>query len=77
MVIQRVDVYWVDLGEPELSRSAHRRPVLVISDDRYSASKIGTVKAIALRGTIRRAAMPNNVRIAKVEAGWHVSASLA
>ena len=69
MVIQRGDVYWVDLGEPRGSRPAKRRPVLIVSDDIYNSSKLATVVAVTLTGTIRLGDMPGNVHIAKGEAG--------
>jgi mRNA interferase MazF len=69
VVIQRGEVYWVDLGEPEGSRPAKRRPVLIVSDDLYNSSRLNTVVAIVVTGTLRLAGMPGNVRIAKGEAG--------
>ena len=69
MVIQRGDVYWVDLGEPQGSQPAKRRPVLIVSDDLYNSSKLATVVAVTLTGTLRLGHMPGNVHIAKGEAG--------
>jgi mRNA interferase MazF len=69
VVIQRGEVYWVDLGEPEGSRPAKRRPVLVISDDLYNSSNLSTIIAVTLTGTLRLADMPGNVRIVKGDAG--------
>ena len=69
MVIQRGDVYWVDLGDPQGSRPAKRRPVLIVSDDLYNSSKLATVVAVILTGTLRLGDMPGNVHIAKGEGG--------
>jgi len=69
VVIQRGEVYWVDLGEPKGSRPAKRRPVLIVSDDLYNSSKLATVVAVILTGTLRLGDMPGNVRVAKGEAG--------
>lgn len=69
MVIQRGEVYWVDLGEPLGPRPAKRRPVLIVSDDLYNSSRLATVVAVTLTGTLRLADMPGNVRIEKGEAG--------
>ena len=60
MVNQRGDVYWVDLGEPKGSRRAKRRPVLIVSDDLYNSSKLVTVVAVTLTGTLRLGDMPGN-----------------
>jgi mRNA interferase MazF len=62
-------VYWVDLGEPKGSRPAKRRPVLIVSDDLYNSSKLATVVAATLTGTLRLGDMPGNVHIAKGDAG--------
>jgi mRNA interferase MazF len=69
VVIQRGDVYWVDLGEPKGSRPAKRRPVLIVSDDLYNSSRLATVVAVTLTGTLRLGDMPGNVHVAKGEAG--------
>ena len=68
-MIQRGDVYWVDLGEPQGARPAKRRPVLIVSDDLYNSSKLATIVALTITGTLRLGDMPGNVRIAKGEAG--------
>jgi mRNA interferase MazF len=56
-------VWWADLGLPRGSEPAFRRPVLVISDDNYNASRLTTVTVVLLTSTMRLAAMPGNVSI--------------
>jgi mRNA interferase MazF len=60
-VIERGRIYWADLGEPEGSKPAKRRPVLVISADSYNSSRLATVLAAAITSNTRLAAMPGNV----------------
>ena len=69
MVVQKGDVYWVNLGEPKCSRPARRRPVLIVADDLYNSSNLATINAVTLTGTLRLTDMPGNVRIVKGEAG--------
>jgi len=69
VVIQRGEVYWVDLGEPKGSRPAKRRPVLIVSDDFYNSSRLATIVAVYPYQTLRLGDMPGNVRVAKGEAG--------
>ena len=69
MVIQRGEVYWVDLGNPKGSRPAKRRPVLIVSDDFYNSSRLATIVAVTLTTTLRLGDLPGNVRVAKGEAG--------
>jgi mRNA interferase MazF len=63
-VIARGEVWWADLGAPRGSAPALRRPVLVISDDRYNKSRLQTVTVVVLTSTARLAALPGNVAIA-------------
>jgi mRNA interferase MazF len=63
-VIERGEVWWADLGLPRGSAPALRRPVLVVSDDRYNASRLQTVTVVVLTSTARLAALPGNVAVA-------------
>ncbi|WP_445152830.1 type II toxin-antitoxin system PemK/MazF family toxin [Baekduia sp. Peel2402] len=63
MVIVRGEIWWADLGLPRGSAPALRRPVLVVSDDRYNRSTLRTVTVVALTSTTRLAALPGNVAI--------------
>ena len=60
---RRGEVYWLDFGEPRGSAPALRRPALVVSDDRYNASALATVIAVALTSNMGRAAQPGNVAV--------------
>ena len=64
LVIARGEVWWAYLGTPHGSMPASRRPVLVISDDRYNNSRLRTVTVVVLTSTARLAALPGNVAIA-------------
>jgi mRNA interferase MazF len=60
-VITRGDIHWVDLGEPEGSRPAKRRPVLVVQAGSYNASRLATVIASVITSNTALATMPGNV----------------
>ena len=60
-MIERGGIYWADLGDPQGSRPAKRRPVLVISADAYNRSRLATVLAAVLSSNTTLAAMPGNV----------------
>jgi mRNA interferase MazF len=62
-VIARGEIWWADLGLPRGSAPALRRPVLVVSDDRYNRSRIQTVTVVVLTSTARLASLPGNVAI--------------
>ncbi|MES2093036.1 MAG: type II toxin-antitoxin system PemK/MazF family toxin [Actinomycetota bacterium] len=61
MVIDRGGIYWADLGLPEGSRPAKRRPVLVIQADSFNESRLATVLAAVITSNTALAAMPGNV----------------
>jgi len=69
VVIARGDVYWVDLGSPEGSRPALRRPVVVVQDDAYNQSRIATTLVAALTSNVALAGMPGNVLVPAGAAG--------
>lgn len=53
-MIQRGDIYWVDLGDAVGSRPAKRRPVLVVQSAPYNASRLATVIAVVLTSKDRK-----------------------
>jgi mRNA interferase MazF len=69
VVTERGGIYWVDLGQPEGSRPAKRRPVVVIQADPYNRSKLATVIVAALTSNTRLAEMPGNVFVPAAAAG--------
>jgi len=68
-VIARGSVWWADLGEPDGSRPAKRRPVLVIQADPYNASRLATIVAAVITSHTGLAAMPGNVFLPAVAVG--------
>ncbi len=68
MVIRQGDVYWIDLDEPTGSEPGYRHPHVVIQNDVFNASQIGTVIVCALTSNLRRAASPGNVLLELGEA---------
>ena len=62
-MIARGSIWWADLGSPRGSAPALRRPVLVVSDDRFNASQLRTVTVATLTSNRRLAALPGNVAV--------------
>jgi mRNA interferase MazF len=61
LVIERGAIYWSDLGPPSGSRPAKRRPVLVVSNDRYNNSRLATAIVAVLTSNTALAGLPGNV----------------
>lgn len=61
MEINQGDIFWFDAGEPRGSSPAYSRPVIVIQNNIFNHSSIGTVLTCALTTNLRRAKAPGNV----------------
>ena len=69
MVVERGQVWWADLGEPDGSGPGFRRPVLIISNDAFNRSRIRTVIAVVLTANLRLVDAPGNVLVPAKAAG--------
>jgi len=69
MVIAQGDVWWADLGEPQGSAPAYRRPVLLVQDDALNRSRIATAVSVPLTSNLKWAAAPGNVLLSKAATG--------
>jgi mRNA interferase MazF len=67
MVISQGDLYWLDLGEPKGSEPGYRHPFVVIQNDAFNKSKIGTAVLCALTSNLKLASAPGNVMLNKGE----------
>ena len=67
-MIRQGEVYWVDLGEPSGSAPGYRHPCVVVQNNLFNRSRIGTVVVCAITSNLQRAAAPGNVLLAKGEA---------
>lgn len=68
MVINQGDVFWIDLEEPKGSAPGYRHPHVVIQNNLFNRSKIGTVVVCALTSNLKRANAPGNVLLDRKEA---------
>lgn len=68
-MVARGEVWWVDFGAPLGSEPGKRRPAVVISDDRFNRSRIGTVTVAAITSNTRLGPLPGNVTLDSGSAG--------
>lgn len=68
MVIKRGEIYWLDLGEPRGSGPGFLRPVVIIQDNDFNQTKIGTTIIAILTTSLRLANMDGNVLIIPTKA---------
>jgi mRNA interferase MazF len=63
VVIARGEIRWADLGAPDGSAPAYRRPVVVVSADAFNASRINTVLVATISSNTALAEAPGNVSL--------------
>lgn len=68
MVINQGDIYWIDFEEPRGSEPGYRHPHVVVQNNLFNRSKIGTVVVCALTSNLKRATAPGNVLLEEREA---------
>ncbi len=61
MVVERGQVWWADLGEPDGSEPGYNRPVLIVQNDAFNRSRLHTVVAVILNTNARLVDAPGNV----------------
>lgn len=66
---RRGELWWADLGEPRGSAPAYRRPVVVVSSDRFNRSRLRTVIVAAVTSNQRLAVAPGNVALSPEDTG--------
>jgi mRNA interferase MazF len=59
--VYRGEIWWANLPDPTASEPGQRRPVLIIQDDTFTQSRIGTVIVVILTSNIKLAQAPGNV----------------
>ncbi len=59
--MRRGELWWADLGVPVGSAPGYRRPILVVSSDRFNSSRLATVVVAAVTSNLRLGDAPGNV----------------
>jgi mRNA interferase MazF len=68
VVIRQGDIYWVDLGPPGRSGPGYLHPHVIVQNDLFNRSRIGTVVVCAITSNLKRAEAPGNVLLDQGEA---------
>jgi mRNA interferase MazF len=68
-MVNRGDVWWVELPEPAASEPGYKRPVVIVQSNEFNRSRIDTVVAVAITSSMRLADAPGNVELTKRATG--------
>lgn len=60
-MVARGEIWWVDFAAPIGSAPGYRRPAVIVSSDRFNASRLAAVIVAAVTSNVRLAAAPGNV----------------
>lgn len=66
-MIRQGDLYWVDIDKPLGSEPGYRHPCVVIQNDVFNTSRMGTTIVCALTSNLKRTQTPGNVLLAAGE----------
>ena len=69
MVIQRGEIWWASLGQPNGSEPGYRHPLVVVQSDEFNRSRIGTLIAAVITSNLRLAQAPGNVLLSAKSTG--------
>jgi len=69
VVIQRGEIWWADLAEPQGSEPGFRRPLLIVQAEAFNRSRIATTIAVALTSNLALVDAPGNVLLPKRASG--------
>ena len=67
--MQRGEVWWASIADPQGSGPGFRRPLLIVSSDSFNRSAIRTVLACVVTSNLALEAAPGNKRLAAGTAG--------
>jgi mRNA interferase MazF len=67
--MKRGEIWWANLPQPAGSGPGYRRPVLVMSSNRFNDTAIRTVVVVPLTRSVRLADAPGNLLIRRGQAG--------
>lgn len=69
MVVERGQIWWADLGEPDGSEPGFRRPLLIVQNDAFNRSRLRTTLAVVLTSNLRLLDAPGNVLLSAKASG--------
>lgn len=70
MVVERGQIWWADLGDPEGSEPGFHRPLLTVQDNAFNRSRLHTVIGVVPTTNMRLLDAPGNVLLPAKATGF-------
>lgn len=67
--MQRGEIWWASLQEPQGSGPGYRHPVLIVQANEFNRSRINTIIAAVITSNLALASAPGNVRLGPRSSG--------
>lgn len=67
--MQRGEIWWAILPDPQGSAASYRRPVLVVQTNAFNLSRIATVIVVTITSNLRLGTAPGNALLSADESG--------
>jgi mRNA interferase MazF len=67
--MQRGDIWWATLPDPQGSAAGYRRPVVIVQANAFNISRIATIIVVAITSNLRLGTAPGNVLLSADESG--------
>ena len=61
MVIKQGDIFWINLDQPSGSEPGYSHPFVVVQNNIFNKSQIGTVIVCVITSNLKRAKSPGNI----------------
>ena len=61
MVIKQGDIFWINLDQPSGSEPGYNHPFVVVQNNIFNKSQIGTVIVCVITSNLKRAKSPGNI----------------
>ena len=61
MVINQGDIFWINSGRPSGSEPGYSHPFVVVQNNVFNKSQIGTIIVCAITSNLKRAKSPGNI----------------
>lgn len=69
VTLQRGQIWWADLDDPQGSQPGYRRPVLIVQEDHFNQSRLATVIVLSLTSNLKFQELPGNIYLSKRDSG--------